>query len=1029
MFSWSIGFDSPWYLLLVAILPVVWLVSFKGLAGLGRWRRPFVLLLRSVVIALIVLALAEIQVKRKSDRVAVIYVLDQSESVPLPKRRAMRQYVMQSVAEHRERDDLAGVVVFGRGAKVDHPPIDDDLLAVGESSVEWTDATNIAAALKLAQALFTDETAKRIVLVTDGNENIQDALQVAHGLAEDGVGIDVVPVALESRSEVAVEKISIPADLRKGQTFEPRVVINNYGDQQTTGTVKITQRSAKAEDLIGEFKVTLDPGKNVFGRNTYKIQRPDLFTFEAEFVADDPSQDRIRANNKATAYTHVRGEGHILLIEDADHPGEFSHLAQRLGEQNLEVTVVDSANLFQDPVELLKYDSVILANVPRTSGEDFAKITSFSDEQIRALVHNTEQMGCGLVMIGGTNSFGAGGWSNTELEKAMPVDFQIRNAEVRAVGALVLLMHASEMADGNYWQKVIAAEAIKALGPWDYCGLIHYSMKGDSWLWKQDGLGIVRVGEQRKGMLASLGKMAPGDMPFFDPAMKMGLNDFKALSESATANPSVRHMIVISDGDPPKPSAQTVQGFIDEGIKVTTVAVGAHGPAGHKTLADIAKATGGKYYKVTNPKALPKIYQREARRVTRPLIYEPEGGVRAKITGWHEMVDGLDASSIQPLSGYVLTTKKDSALVEQLMIADKPADGGVNSTILARWNYGLGSAIVFTSDAGARWTNAWTSTEFYDKFFGTMIRSSMRPITRDGRFNVATQTKDGKVEVVVTAMDEKGDFLNSLEMKGRVTSPDLESRTIQLRQVASGRYVGEFDAKHAGSYMLNVVPDEGFRLLKNGINVPYSSEFTDRETNVGLLKSLSSLVPDGGTEGKYIEGDMTQASLEELTTVNIFRRDLPPAVSRQSVWPSVLVIAVVIFFVDVFTRRVSLSFAWLVNIVKYLRSKFGKNSDTTEVDERIDRLRSRKAEVVRTIDDRRATARFELDAEESLDGDASAGANIEDLLEPEDTGSKSRSTPTASQLAPDLTDKEQSYTSRLFEAKKKAFDKDKPKGE
>ena len=44
---------------------------------------------------------------------------------------------------------------------------------------------------------------------------------------------------------------------------------------------------------------------------------------------------------------------------------------------------------------------------------------------------NTQQMGSGLVMLGGPNSFGAGGWTNTELEKAMPVDFQIDNAKVR----------------------------------------------------------------------------------------------------------------------------------------------------------------------------------------------------------------------------------------------------------------------------------------------------------------------------------------------------------------------------------------------------------------------------------------------------------------------------------------------------------------------------------------------------------------------------------------------------------------------
>ena len=119
---------------------------------------------------------------------------------------------------------------------------------------------------------------------------------------------------------------------------------------------------------------------------------------------------------------------------------------------------------------------MILANVPRVERRfeltDQDVDRSFSDEQIQMLVRNTEELGCGLIMIGGPNSFGAGGWTNTELEKAMPVDFQIKSAKVVPVGALVLNMHAGEIPQANYWQKIITQEAIKALGPRDYCGLI-----------------------------------------------------------------------------------------------------------------------------------------------------------------------------------------------------------------------------------------------------------------------------------------------------------------------------------------------------------------------------------------------------------------------------------------------------------------------------------------------------------------------------------------------------------------------------
>ena len=81
-------------------------------------------------------------------------------------------------------------------------------------------------------------------------------------------------------------------------------------------------------------------------------------------------------------------------------------------------------------------------------------------------------------MLGGPASFGVGGWANTELEKAMPVDFQIKNSKVEAVGALALMMHASEMPEGNYWQKVVAQKSIEMLGPMDFCGLIFLGISG-----------------------------------------------------------------------------------------------------------------------------------------------------------------------------------------------------------------------------------------------------------------------------------------------------------------------------------------------------------------------------------------------------------------------------------------------------------------------------------------------------------------------------------------------------------------------
>jgi hypothetical protein len=101
-------------------------------------------------------------------------------------------------------------------------------------------------------------------------------------------------------------------------------------------------------------------------------------------------------------------------------------------------------------------------NVARSSPDEVDGTTRinkfFSDEQIDMLVQNTQQMGAGIVMIGGDRAFGAGDWADTELEKAMPVDFTIRNAKIRGVGALVMLMHACELPELRHCFDQLLAE-------------------------------------------------------------------------------------------------------------------------------------------------------------------------------------------------------------------------------------------------------------------------------------------------------------------------------------------------------------------------------------------------------------------------------------------------------------------------------------------------------------------------------------------------------------------------------------------
>src|SRR5215475_1505700 len=226
----SLTFDHPWYLALLALMPVIWVLSFRGLSGLGSFRRLIALTVRSGVLALIILALAQAQSVWVSPRLTVIYLLDQSLSIPEPQRQMMADFVKQSVAKHRDakRQDRAGVIAFAKDAAVEYPPVDENIVLADKLEPPLDAShTNLESALKLAAATLPADSASRVVLVTDGNENLGDAYAQAQQLADRGIGIDVVPVRYSGRTDVAVEKLAVPPDVQSGQPFDLHVVLNN----------------------------------------------------------------------------------------------------------------------------------------------------------------------------------------------------------------------------------------------------------------------------------------------------------------------------------------------------------------------------------------------------------------------------------------------------------------------------------------------------------------------------------------------------------------------------------------------------------------------------------------------------------------------------------------------------------------------------------------------------------------------------------------------------------------------------------
>ena len=375
----------------------------------------------------------------------------------------------------------------------------------------------------------------------------------------------------------------------------------------------------------------------------------------------------------------------------------------------------------------------------------------------------------------------------------------------------------------------------------------------------------------------------------------------------------------------------------------------------------------------------------------------------------HALLDGVDRE-LPPIEGFVLTQTKDSPLSQVLIQSPKP-DSPENATVLAVWTYGLGRTAVLTTDAGALWASQWIEWDGYEKLFSQLVRWLMRPTGDTGKFSIATQVRDGEVQVVVNALHQDDTFMNFLDMNSTAVDPQMNEVPLRMRQTAPGRYVGAFAADKAGSYFVNVVPGLGMTPLTTGVTVPYSDEFRVRETNQALIQALAAIQPRGGEAGQ-ITPPLDDQPTDELIGTNAFRGGLALARSIRDAWPWFVLAGCGLFLGDVFVRRVAFNFDWIGTTISRIRGV--QSEKDSEVTARLDALRKKKETLEDSLERRRASVRFEPAADDSSTDTDGWSAKLDSDRHGSDLNSASPTPETSSQ--PDGP----SYTERLLEAKRKA---------
>lgn len=851
------SFASPYTLLiLIPILPLVWYIGWPRFS-FRRRRDISSLVLRTILLVLIVLALAGFQIIRQVDRLAVVFLVDASDSVGTELREEQEQYIRDAVA-NKPPDDEWSIIVFGADISIDTPFVNITDVPPIYSTVLGSN-TDIAQALQTAMSLFPADARRRIVVLSDGIQTIGNAQAKAQLAEASGVEISYVLFAREAEPDVRIAEFTSPARVNEGQEFDINITVE--ADEASNATLLIYA----GNELIREGDITLRAGRNSYTL-TQRSGETGFLNFSAQIIVDGIN-DAFTQNNRLGTFSEVIGQARVLVL--ASNEQETVNLIAALTTAGIQADLASPSNLPTDTSALAVYDSIIVVNVPARD---------FTVRQMELIQLYVRDLGGGLVFIGGPDSYAPGGYFQTPMEDILPVETQILDQQRLPRLTIAYLIDSSGSMsvsnDGIFTNLQVAQRAvnlsIEFLQATDRAAILTFESSGALIAPFQD----VNNRRTLQQQVASLGTGGGTDI-------LSGLITAERYIIPETSE--IKHLILITDGGAsPTDLVETAERlFTQHNVTLSVVAIGGSMPA---FLEQMTVAGGGNYHEVVDVSEIPAILAQETVLATRSYIEEGDFAIRASSN--NPVLEGL--SQPPNLTGYIATNERATAQV--IFRAPEP----FGDPILATWQYGLGRTVAFTSDATGRWATNWVLWPDFSRFWGQVVNYS---INDNSDNNIETQVNfiDQRAQITVDAREEGGAFLNNLALQVSILAPDNQTEIVTLQQTAPGRYETTFEPRTEGSYFLVVngggnVNSEIQQFNEvTGWVMSYSPEYAQNEPNEDLLIDLADM-----TGGANLAEDPATA----------FGITQQPRTALVAAWPWLLLIVLILFPIDIAIRRV-----------------------------------------------------------------------------------------------------------------------------
>jgi uncharacterized membrane protein len=887
-----LSFEQPLLLLLLIPIAILVLLTWQHMSlPFPRSQRYLILASRLALFILIVTALAGATVSVPISRQAVVFVGDISASTT-PQRAFMEKWINDAI-HHKRPEDRVGIVAVGRNALVEQSVRTQIDFSQFESTPD-TNYTDLAAGLRLAAAILPQDSQRRIVLLSDGQQNLEDALQEAQLLQQEGIRLDVVPLPAFNGPEARIDNLTAPSTLHTNERFLLRARFFSSVAQRVTLHVYFDQTILLQQSLQlngGEQDVTFMLNTPPAGFHTYRITM-------------DAPQDTISQNNEAAVFVNVKGPPHVLVIEGS--PGAGHNITNALQATHIDVSLGVPTDVPTTLEGLVNYDAVVLADVPAIG---------LGTARMQVLQSYVRDLGRGLVVSGGENSYGVGGYANTPLEETLPVRMEIPQHKETPSIAVVLIVESLEVNTSVNISKEAAKGVINLLTPRDYVAV-------------SAAYGNLEIPLQhvtnKTAINQTIDKMNPNDPPSYTPDL------IAAETALLHSDAKIKHVILIGDGDATDNYAKQVTKMAREHISVTVVGTNIGSYDDLTLMRQIAAWGKGRFYQADNPNAIPQILLNETRQAARRAFIE-EPFVPAIIVP-HPILTGL--SSLPQLTGYVATTPKTAAQIVLASHLDDP--------VLAVWQYGLGRVVAWTSDALGLWTANWLQWSDAARWWANLVTWTIS--TSDNQLIVNSEIVGGNGHITVDIPPEASAIsrsVNQQQVQVKIIAPDLSQQTIPLQPTAPERWEGAFPTTQVGAYLLRVtwqshratngLPSQ--LATTAGLVVPYSPEFASSGTDIHFLNQLAQ-----AGNGSVLNPNDTSSA---------FSTNLPPVYTSLSIVFWLFAIAALLLPVDIALRRLSsleflaVGYHWLLSHLGLRKATLAKNTSDNLV---LETIRSHRKE-------------------------------------------------------------------------------------